>query len=44
MKLAEKMDSGPVYLQKEVTLAPDETTSSAGEAHAYRRAAAAGNN
>jgi methionyl-tRNA formyltransferase len=28
MKLAEKMDSGPVYLQKEITLAPDETTSS----------------
>ena len=26
--IAEKMDSGPVYLQKEVTLAPDETTSS----------------
>jgi methionyl-tRNA formyltransferase len=28
MKLVEKMDSGPVYLQKELTLAPDETTSS----------------
>ena len=26
MKLVEKMDAGPIYLQEEVTLAPDETT------------------
>jgi methionyl-tRNA formyltransferase len=28
MKLVEKMDAGPIYLQEEVTLAPDETTGS----------------
>ena len=28
MKLVEKMDAGPIYLQAEVTLAPDETTAS----------------
>jgi methionyl-tRNA formyltransferase len=28
MKLVEKMDAGPIYLQAEVSLAPDETTTS----------------
>ena len=28
MKLVEKMDAGPIYLQEEVTLAPDETAGS----------------
>ena len=28
MKLVEKMDAGPIYMQEEVTLAPDETTGS----------------
>lgn len=28
MKLVEKMDAGPIYLQEEVTIAPDETTGS----------------
>lgn len=28
MRLVEKMDAGPIYLQAEVTLAPDETTAS----------------
>src|SRR5712692_8253003 len=28
MKLVEKMDAGPIYLQKEIALAPDETTAS----------------
>jgi methionyl-tRNA formyltransferase len=28
MKLVEKMDAGPMYLQEEVTIAPDETTGS----------------
>jgi methionyl-tRNA formyltransferase len=28
MRLVEKMDAGPLYLQEEVTLAPDETTAS----------------
>jgi methionyl-tRNA formyltransferase len=28
MQLVEKMDAGPLYLQEEVTIAPDETTAS----------------
>lgn len=28
MKLVEKMDAGPIYLQAEITVAPDETTAS----------------
>lgn len=28
MKLVEKMDAGPIYLQREIALAPDETTAS----------------